>query len=700
MKTLKYFSAFRNLENELYKINIFSNAADNSAATELQAVDIMAASTPLRITYSKDDIFSSMFTSTATLTVIGSDYMQSIFSATPTEHYVEILKNGRLYWQGYVIQNVYNQDFTNEIFEFEIELVDSLAVLKSIPFKHSSNELSFKDYIVNAIKSIPDTTINRIYVHDTLIINNETKKVMDVLSVHTSNFIDEEEKPNSQYEVLEAIAKYLNMTFYLKEDNLYLYAPESNSTDFYYYDVIDNYDAVNDIVIPFAETINLNSSVYTGSDNTLSITESYNKITVTNSLYEVDNIYPEFDTDGAVLLKETEVVHKDRRIKRRYYDSPKFEMWKYKPAVSGGLYATTDLSGNPEHDLGAYMVKMVDFAHSEAPNSLSWETVLHVRLNNENRLPLNSKLMNKRVNVESFAKQGFYASLNFKAKCSTTETGYNSKISTLGHSDTKGAIIVPVQIKCGNYYYTGQGLNYWTTTPTTLYLKAGDLNKSTEMTDTWFSVEDTNSWQNMTPGLNGYLINFMNNTLNGELDIIFYTPYLWCNSKNHGYNKPITESYYRNDEVRYFYLKDIDVNFQIPNDVNYSGDKTDKDRIYEEVITDAFTGSDYEIDLLLSTNQNDSVNRSSVIYNSDVVGKTFFNGFNYSGRKVIAEELIIIKHKVQLSKPRKKLEINIKYNDLFNRYYDKFTNATYVPFGIDYNVRYGTTNINLIELHE
>ncbi|MGL4449786.1 MAG: hypothetical protein ACRCTZ_01175, partial [Sarcina sp.] len=700
MKTLKYFSAFRNLENELYKINIFSNAAVNSAATELQAVDVMAASTPLRITYSKDDIFSSMFTSTATLTVIGSDYMQSIFSATPTEHYVEILKNGRLYWQGYVTQNVYNQDFTNETFEFEIELVDSLAVLKSIPFKHNSNELSFKDYIVNAIKAIPETTINRIYVHDVLAINGETKKVMDVLSVHTSNFKDEENKPNSQYEVLEAIAKYLNMTFYLKEDALYLYAPESNGTDFYYYDIADNYDAANDIVIPFAQNINLNSDAYTGSDNTLSITESYNSISVTNSLYEVDNIYPEFDTDGARLIKETETVYGDKRTKRRYYDSPKFDTWKYKTAILGGLYATTEVSDNPEQDLGAYMVKITDFAHSDAPNGLNWDTVLNIRMSKNERLPLGSKLMNKKVNVESFAKQGFYAALNFQVRCATNDCFDNSKISTLGHSDTVGAIIVPVQIKCGNYYYTGQGFNWWVKEPTTLYLKCGNLGKSTEMTDTWFSVEDTNTWQYMTPDLNGYLINFLNNTLNGELDIIFYTPYLWCNSKNHGYNKPITEPYHRNDETRFFFIKDIDVDFQIPNDANYAGDKTDKDRVFEDVITDAFTGSDYEIELLLSTNQNDSVNRSSVIYSSDVVGETFFEGFAYNGRKVIAEELIIIKHKVQLSKPRKRLEINIKYNDLFNRYYDKFTNATYVPVAFDYNVRYGTTNINLIELHE
>ncbi|MGL5786535.1 MAG: hypothetical protein ACRCX4_06960 [Bacteroidales bacterium] len=449
--------------------------------------------------------------------------------------------------------------------------------------------------------------------------------------------------------------------------------------------------------MPFASTINLNCEAYAGSDNTLSITESFNKITVTNSLYEVKELYPKFDTSGATMIKETEVIHKDRRIKRRYYDSPKFFTWKYLPAVMGGLYGTTAVSNNPEHDLGAYVVKMVDFAHSENVNSLQWDTTLHVRMNNEHRLPLDFKLMEKKINVESFAKSGFWASLDFNIRCSTTDTGYNSKISTLSHSDTKGSIIVPVQIRCGDKYYSENKLSPWTNQPTTLLIKCGEMGPSVEMTDTWYAVQDGNTWQNLTPNLNGFMINFNNQYQEGELDIIFFTPYLWNNSKNHGYDRPITEPYHRDSEVRYYQLKDINVKFQIPSEEAYAGDEDEKDRIYEEVISDSFTGSDYNIDLMLSTNQSDSVNRSNVILMGPV--NSLFTGYVINGTTIIPEQLIIDRHRLQLSKPRKKLDINIRYDDVFNRYYDKHTNATYIPIGIEHDTRYGSSHMSLIELH-
>lgn len=698
MKTLKYFSAFRNLEDELYQINIYGSSYNGAA------VELVAGAEPLIITYEKEDIYSPIFGSTATLQFVGSDLLQGLFSAKPTDNYIEILKQGALFWQGYISQNIYSQDFSHETFEFEIEAVSAISVLKSLPFKGVEKSTTFKEYITYAISQIPQCTIKNIYVHDTLTLKTNHGKVIDLLSCHSSNWFDEENKPNSIYDVLENIALYLNMCIVIVQDSVYLYSTENNSGYFYYYTSYDNFDEAHEIVIPFNTIVNLIGDRYVGSDNAMSITESYSRITVENSLYEVDSIFPEISINSDLFLQDTGAWNYDDYKKatiRRYYGSNEFETWKYfKPMIGEGYYATTGGSDIPQNDLGAYICKVADYNTKAGTSSLDWEEIVNIQVQTSDKKQSIQhthdgtirKMFNRKVSSVKFTKTGFIASLDLAIRCSNGFPYDYSKVST--EKGVNGnCIMLPVKIKCsGKYYKNGA----WQNEEHIEYLRCGDIGGSTEYTDTWYSVRDGNLISNNynCPDLKGFIIDFRNELFDSDLDIEFYTPFLWVNWSNTLDDTP----YYRNNEIGMYMIKDIEVKFQIPNERHYAQDIEDKDRLFEHVINQDFNGEEYNVELLLSTNLNDSVNRSTVLFKDDDYSTQFFKGFEFKGKTRIPEEIIAEKIGYQLKQPRKKLELSIKYDGVFNHYYEKYTDASYIPIRIIHDARYNKNNITLIEL--
>lgn len=75
--------------------------------------------------------------STATLRVVGSDYLQSLFSTAYQMYRVTLKVNGLATWCGFIKPELYTQDYVSETFELELECISAMAALEFIDYKQA-----------------------------------------------------------------------------------------------------------------------------------------------------------------------------------------------------------------------------------------------------------------------------------------------------------------------------------------------------------------------------------------------------------------------------------------------------------------------------------------------------------------------------------------------------------------------------------
>ena len=176
--------------------------------------DLIAGGEPFKIDTDTSDLLSPIRSSSATLSVFGSDYLQDLYTSDPQGVKVTLKIDGNIHWIGYLTPDTFSQDFTHPEFIYEMECVSAFSTLKNRDFDLSSGFVSFLEIIKKA----------RDYAgYKDLYLTNETltSSPWYNLKISSANFYDELGEAMTYYEVLEEIAKYLGLTIVPYEDDLY-----------------------------------------------------------------------------------------------------------------------------------------------------------------------------------------------------------------------------------------------------------------------------------------------------------------------------------------------------------------------------------------------------------------------------------------------------------------------------------------------
>ena len=99
------------------------------------STELTAGATPFTIDIDSEEfLYTPTRFSTAKLQVVGSDYLQSLFSTAYKEFRVTLKKNGVITWCGFIKPELYTQDYTAKTFTLEIECISAMSVLEFIDY--------------------------------------------------------------------------------------------------------------------------------------------------------------------------------------------------------------------------------------------------------------------------------------------------------------------------------------------------------------------------------------------------------------------------------------------------------------------------------------------------------------------------------------------------------------------------------------
>ena len=217
--------------------------------------EVILSASPVVINYTgdMDDPLKPIRSSECQINIVTDSFPTEIYTAKVKDTEVKVYKGDNLLWKGYMEPNVYSQPLDNGLVELEIVALDYLATMEEVEYNVDVQSVrSFYDLITSCTGLTVETTENLDYY------------CLD------SNFTDEDGDNMTNYEVVENILLYLGLCCYQKADKVIIYDPVEASGNVY------------------------NSDIITKTPGTLSIGETYNKITINSSVYNDDDYFKDF----------------------------------------------------------------------------------------------------------------------------------------------------------------------------------------------------------------------------------------------------------------------------------------------------------------------------------------------------------------------------------------------------------------------
>lgn len=625
MYKLIYTVPFMNVDGEALIVHILEDGG-NSASVEL------TGGTPPFIVDVNDEDF--LYTPTrfsgATLKLVGSDYLQKLFSTQYQKFKVNLVKEGSIIWTGFISPELYSQDFDNNLFELEIECVSALSTLEYIDFKDDSEIISFMDIIKKCITASKGD-------YKGVFVPNTYTSQLSSLTVSTSNFIDEDGKAMTLKECLGEVCKFLNWTVIEYDGNVYFididYIKAGKTS---YTDILTNTSTT------LSSIVNLRNVPSKGNSNVLSILGGYNKAIVIDSDYEIDSddLFPSLSLDGQIASNTTVAdasgkAGNNTTYISNYYNSSNFKKYQYKK--SGTTWSTAgSLSQN---QAGTHIVNTTSYSNDNKPLDLNWQEVFEVKLfgDNMNDLLDESKpstdlreMMKQYQQLANEEYSGFlkpiftntkrigntyfpsdaYLGISFSTLLTPklNNPQFRGIPKELNHKDdTPDAFVAfdsnlskslpklytfPMELKIGNKYYNGSN---WTTTKSIFYVPM-DVKKDTHIEGKWLPVKNTNNFELGVSDLGECYTIKLEEGLYGTLELTAYLPVYLARSK------------------AYIYIKNFSVDVCRIDKSDTRKEK--KDTKYENVVNGEYINELEDITFKLTSKNDSQLSYSKVIANN------------------------------------------------------------------------------------
>ena len=496
MYKLRYYSSFKDINENTIKVEVYIKTTNTVTAEELKT-----SAEAVTIQYSCDDIFQPLKQSGASINFIVSKVLTDLYTGVLVNIRVQIYKNGELFWVGYQTPNMYSQPYNDEYEELTIECVDTLSIAENIKYKYLTgiNKVStFYDIISNILNQCDaEVLIPNLYIHNSFSYDS-TFDVIKRLSIQERNFYDEEDEPQNVQEILSDILRYMGMTLVQYKDSYY--AIDFNSLKYGNYS-FTKYNRTTGVSEPVTLSIPNRDLMSIGigrKNGSISLGDVYNKINIVANTNTMDSVIPDAVEDEEDIINQnadpnkiwesTEIIDDDwnnsKDEKKTYtvlngYFKSKANWFYSMPCrfsledLSNPYTYYSEVTNDNVKGItsGVFWQKYTDYLSEEEPSSLSWNSCLTVVMDSGNYFDNYQikwfELMNRptlmlkggymiidmswRMSIYNKANEIFKSwARNDYDKRWEMEVFTNSSYGT-GFEDTR----IPCHLDIGGYYFDG-----------------------------------------------------------------------------------------------------------------------------------------------------------------------------------------------------------------------------------------------------
>lgn len=689
MYNLIYTMPFTNVDGEALTVQILEDGGTGSP------VELTGGTPPFIVDVNDEDfLYTPTRFSGATLKLVGSDYLQKLFSTQYQKFKVNLVKAGSVIWTGFITPELYSQDYDNSLFELEIECISALSTLEYIDFKQEGATVSLLGIIKKCITESKGD-FRAVYIP------NVYTSSLDGITVSTANFIDEDGKAMTLKECLEEVCKFLNWTvteydgciYFIDMD--YIKAGKTSYTNI-----------LTSTTTTLSSTINLRDIPSKGNSNLLSILGGYNKAIVIDSDYEVDSdiLYPELELNlsGGELFK-FEKTKDDTIYKKEYYNS-NLELFNY--VLSNNSYTTYDKPFNTDkQSAGAVAMRKTSYGKTEALSKYSWQEMIEIKQKSaiilDNSAPyylykdiyhngeeikndpfiLNYPAIKCKGNELSYLvfDPDIKLCINFDIYLTTDKDGFEGDFKPTGLTSVP-KLFIPMQLRIGDHYYNGSS---WVTDSNTIF-KVSTTATPNNYVNTWLQVYNYNDPELNVPDLNGYIVSFKSITT-GDIELTIYNPAI------NPYSTPVFEN-----PIESFFIRNIEISTQRVN--ASKSDSTKQDTKYENVVNEGFINALDDIEFKITSKNESELSYSKAMDGNSILDVLTNNIFNNSEKP---EKLLIQRIINQYKQPKIKLVQVIKPDILpYSKVTDSYLSGKQFVFtGGRINYEDNSIECNLIELN-
>lgn len=653
--------------------------------------ELIAGATPIRIDRDTADVLTPIRSSSATIEVFGSDYLQDIYTSDPQGIQVKLIVDGAVKWLGYLTPDTFSQDFSSPKFIYEMEAVAALSTLKYKEFDLTDDFVTFREIIAQAL----------VYAgYEFSYLTNSVRTAtgpLHEIKIPSANFYDELGEAMTYYEVLEEIAEFTGCCFKPYGNDLYLLDYQAIKAGY------NSYTKLNGLT---ASTVTLSDTKtvtgYKGTGAKLSRIAGKNKAVVNCSLYEIKNILPEFNDEGtsvfsaAPMQEATETLSKvDYKFLVRYYTHPGFTFFHYaNPAGTG-----TEANGRPVlGNVGSCFVRTAKYEAGNPPSVLSMVDELQVRNHSSGFIyddPVSLSNTSPVLRMESkgriVAHKDIWFCINFQIK--HTAEFYEKNMDGYDYKfDNDTTINQKASIRIGDYYYNGTS---WTTSQSTFNIPI-KYKKDEKRANVYKAVDNTNTFETGLGDITGFIFKAPDFILSGDCELTLFANPLSANI-------PVGGGNVFNAIYPYTYYKGITFTYSIPDESAIYGDWVDKDSkndlIYENVIEGDYIEEAEEIDLKICTNPDGKLALSSAITGA-AGSETFLTSLvtDVYGTGM-AEHILLARVTDLYNSPRYVIDPTLA-NDAkpYTLYTEPHLNRTFAVAGGEEDVKMENCTYNLIEI--
>lgn len=654
---LHYFIEFKSLNDRGMRIEILKQGYAGVPQELLGSKETFTVSID-----EEEFLYSPTRLSNASLTVVGSDYLQQLYSTDYQQWQLNAYQDEALVWSGFIKPEIYTQDFSDETFELEVECVSALSVLDNIEYTSLGEEKTFvsvwmllKRAIALSKGKFNSVVFPHVYSKDEATYKT-AYNIFEHMQISENNFFNEDDKAMSWLEVIEELCKLFNWTINEWQGSIVFLDVDHKGLYRKYTPTLSSY-----VEIEIA-SLEIQKIGYAGSDHTLDILNGYNKATVKIDNYEIDQTFG-LEED----LRFVELLERGFQTKR---DKPKRYTLKkiYEAKRNNFFLYTNDYKDLPFSDyekltknekwltLGANQVREFDYRIDRDGNefvedtkNISFQDAIDVR---ERIYTQNGVLWlafefldeNKKV-VELVSENLFYddgwLAIDFNL--------LNLDIDMRVHLDTSKNKYeyLPVTLQIGDFYW--DGVRSWTKTfkKFNILLTTNDTGER--------QVKTTKPLFTKPYNVTGYIVP-ITKPLQGKAKLTIYST-----------GKQVDK--WAHDSAGYL-LRNINISYKQEGEID-SKDEDKEDRIYTNVVNENFINELDEIDLKISTYNDDGMCHSKIIFEGSYLKDNLYS--IHMNEKVRLEELLIRRIRGQYSKTKFKLceQLNLIDLPLVANLYDK-----------------------------
>lgn len=665
--------------NTIYTIP-FKTITDKYMSVEILKEDytgtvteLTGSSTPFITTIDDDDfLYIPLRFSTASMGIVGGDYLQSLFSTNYQQYKVNLHNNGVIVWTGFISPEIYTQDYAAPVFEFSVECMSAMSTLEFIDYKKQGEKYAFislfdliKICVEASRGSYNSIFIPHVYAKDSANYSS-MGNVLSEMFVSEQNFFDEDIKPMKLKEVLEEVCKFLNWTCVDWNGDLYFVDVDHFGEYYKYTPDLGSYETR----VPDSKKVQ--EIGFAGAEHSFDIIGGYNKASVKASNYNVGELFPEEDFDNLDFFCNTpDVVDKNKVQEKKYFTSRIFKTrhW-YEDLDYGDAREISDevlpnFKTKPLDILGimpiwrcTYNMKNGNGGMTPDINEYNWEKIYQYKIGIKQRSTSRILMEFKNQLPLSSFEVGMALCISCSIQCCKREdmVEWDNKIK-----NDSGILVLPCDLSIGKRYWNGRD---WTGDSTASFNI--EFDKTKFIKGEWVQCKNTKTLQQAYEGLNGCLIP-VTRFLTGDIKFRLWAP------------KEVEDRHCIG-----IFIKDLMLESAI-SDMDSSKDNSD--RIYENVVNENYINELDEIEFKISSYNSDESSYSKVILNDKFLSNNLYSSITGSNER--PEELLIKRIVSQYRTTKIKLTQVLKYSDIspFTTMYDNYmVNKKFILTGgeIDY----------------